>query len=232
MIEIETTGIPNRPTALSRSNESPISVNDASVLLAQDSELQGAIFARAEKFGARSLPLRGTQSDALPSQGERKVSVLVTTTPLDLLTYQQFAHSDRNEVDRQTHPAMPDRHRICTGQTRTLTGRTAPRLCAHRRRKGCCLPFRSFPRVRLVSHIFSIAGSNTGRRGRLVKAAFFAPRSGRSERRALTGLPRSVHSPARKWEITRSSRRAVLPARRFLLPGAYSAASKRLTVSD
>jgi len=33
-----------------------------------------------------------------------------------------------------------------------------------------------------------------------------------AKRRALTGLPRSVHSPAEKWEITRSRDRQVFPA--------------------
>jgi hypothetical protein len=36
-----------------------------------------------------------------------------------------------------------------------------------------------------------------------------------ANRRALTGLPRSVNSPAKKWEITRSRSRPVFPARRF-----------------
>ena len=104
---------------------------------------------------------------------------------------------------------------MCTGQTLTLTGRTVHPGCARTEgARDAVFPFRSFPRAPLVSHIFSIAGSNTGAEREVSQGRIFLRRVAvGAKRRALTGLPRSVHSPAKKWEITRS--RPVFPARRF-----------------
>src|ERR1700681_1998120 len=41
-----------------------------------------------------------------------------------------------------------------------------------------------------------------------------------AKRRAVTGLPRSVHSPAEKWEITHSRGRRVFPAALCFCPPA------------
>jgi hypothetical protein len=50
-----------------------------------------------------------------------------------------------------------------------------------------------------------------------------------AKRRALTGLPRSVHSPAEKWEITRSRGRRVFPAALSFCPPAAAAQGTRPT---
>jgi hypothetical protein len=79
-------------------------------------------------------------------------------------------------------------------------------------------PPRSLNRPPFVSHIFSIAGSNTARRGGVVKAAFFAPRSGRSEAQSLDWPPAISTLASGKWEITRSRGRRVFPAALFFCP--------------
>jgi hypothetical protein len=73
-----------------------------------------------------------------------------------------------------------------------------PGLCAPKAQGMLSSPLRSFPRFPFVSHIFSIAGSNTGAerevsQGRTSRARVAVG----AKRRASTGLPRSVHSPAK-----------------------------------
>jgi hypothetical protein len=126
----------------------------------------------------------------------------------------------------------PDRHRTKPGCSPDAACFSSVRFSLRRRCKGWCLSsscLRAAPRFPFLSHIFSMAGSKQSGEGAVSRARGFGAFIG-AQRRPLTRLPRSVHSPAKKWEITASPRRCFFPA--AVSSGPHAAATwRRVRVS-
>lgn len=97
-----------------------------------------------------------------------------------------------------------DRHRTTPGCAPDATCFLAVSFSLRRRRKGWCLrssrPSRCGPRSHFSITFFRWLEANRAERETGQGRAFWA-RSSERTRRPLTRLPRSVHSPAKKWEI-------------------------------